>query len=271
MMLSLIKAIDANAYNKVTGGANLSVKAGVKAGSVEIYKGKYNDDGKVDKKSLAEGTLAAAEYNSVYSIETERDEIENVTKKKMKKISGLDVKVASASMKMPVLGEVEAGIYKDTKWPKNYSLTSEKSPKGNSLKIKELSGLGITTKKNPADNWFFAKAENIECEQEAYDVLTFKGDNLNELCFKVPEMDAYANGDSLYILDSVFTPVNSFLQKSMVEADYEKEMAETISFAHEFDIGAKLELGLEGGVGFMGSEKLVNIGESARRWPAAWP
>ena len=263
-LVSLVNMIDPKAYNNVAGGASVVVNAGAKAGSLEVYNGKGKDNKEIEKKTYAEGTLASAEYNSVYSYENAKDTTADTPEisKTMKKESGIDVKALSVEAKMPVLGKCEAGIYKNTFIPKNYSLSYSTGEEGDKLTISELSGLGITQKTSTEDNWFYASAQNVETDQEAYDILVYQGEDLERLRNNMSPIDRFVQGKSWFILDSVFSDINEFVQKSGVDADYKKDISESVMFGYEFPLAAKLELEGNLNVGFKGTEKITYTGES---------
>ncbi|MCR5651363.1 MAG: InlB B-repeat-containing protein [Lachnospiraceae bacterium] len=257
-LVGLITLIDKSPFNNVACGTDITAEAGVNVGSVKVYD--VNKAG--GDNTLAEGSLLSGGYNSVYSNEASIDVSKDAasSKKSMKKESALDVKALSASTSITPAGKCEVGVYKREFLPKNYSLTAEYDG-GKKLTVRELSGLGITQKPAQAGNWFYAEFENMDIDQEEYDVLEYKGENLERLCSNISPIDSFVNGNSLFILDSVFSDINEYVQKSGVDAEYSKEISETEKYGYDLNLGLMLELAVKAGVGYKGTEQTTYVRE----------
>ncbi len=220
-LVQLASAMGEDCYNFYGSDSYLHLNAGANVGMVELKNGTAKDSA-----TIAEGTLAKAEYDSTYTYGAEYHGDDNDITRTMEKESAVTGKLFEGGI--PELG-LSGSVWNNDFFPQRYRLASSSEKFELEHQISKI---------DVSDKW--SEYSQEEKENYAYDK-----DKLNELYDSVPEFKRFADGNLLYVFDSALGDMHKKLRNSSVEADYSRVEHDKKTFTTgDWGIGAAL--GLEG-------------------------
>lgn len=232
MLVGLAELAGIDIYNLTQVGTNIAMESGAKLVSADILEG------------LAEGSLLAAGYERTLSYEATFNEGEQEVKEDDSTEFAFSInnqkEFAIGSVEYPTkIGDLEEGVF---------SLPADNTSQIGAKLDSNRQLQEVTVRREIADSDGFILEEGTVDAVE----ITYAQENATKLAQEFPLLNSFVTQEKHYIFGDKQIELFDYLETTKYEGEYSVTHTDLNKQTAEFDIGAKLGIGLEVGVGVEG-------------------